>query len=115
MRTYTSPVPQWPGTIQTADYLTYPELIDWDEALTAAKAHTDPEGGSVVKFYHCLLPLAIRLVGKWEIAGLPAELGLATFPGSPALAAWLVDCISDLFRTTNGLADPNSPAPSSSA
>lgn len=113
MRDYTSPMAQWPGTIHTADYMTYPELIEWDAALTAAKPYTEGEEASVVKFYECLLPLAIRLVARWAIAGLPEAMSLATFPGSPMLAAWLIDCISDLFRITNGFTDPNSLVPSS--
>jgi len=104
---YPCDVDRWKGKIVfTNDYLSFPALVSWEKALSAAtklKESTD----SLYEFYAALLPNAIPLVGKWEIAGLPEHVTYEDFPASPRLVAWLVETITDLYEKTNA-SDPNS-------
>ena len=76
------------------------------EALDDAKKLKESDGLFV--FYAKLLPAAIPLVEKWEIKGLTNPVTYETFPASPRLVAWLVECVTDLYNKTND-SDPNSP------
>lgn len=106
MLEYTSDVERWSGKIFTAPYLTFPSLISWEKALDDAKKLKESDG--IFAFYAKLLPAAIPLVEKWELVGLPNPVTYETFPASPRLVAWLVECITDLYEKTN-TPDPNSP------
>ena len=102
---YTSDVERWPGKIFVGDYLAFPQLVVWEKALDDAKKLKESDGLFV--FYAKLLPAAIPLVEKWEIAGLPNPVTYEIFPASPRLVAWLVECVTDLYNKTND-SDPNS-------
>ena len=103
---YPCDVDRWKGKITFHnDYLSFPALVAWEKALSAAtklKESTD----SLYEFYAALLPAAIPLVKLWDISGLPNPVTYETFPASPKLVAWLVECITDLYEKTNS-SDPN--------
>lgn len=103
MLTFDSPVARWPGTVSTSDYLTYPQLIEWEKALDEAKRLGEDK--SVAEFYAAFQPIIWKIVKKWDIAGLDDPPALDDFPGSPPLMSWLVEVISDLYKKTNDI-DP---------
>ena len=102
---YASDVKRWGGKIWLPDYMSFPCLVDWEQALDGAKQLKAKDG--LFAFYAKLLPAAIPLVEKWELNGLPSPVTYETFPASPKLVAWLVECIADLYAKTNE-SDPNS-------
>ena len=103
---FISNVPGWPGKIFTGTYLTFPQLVAWEKALSrATKLKESTE--SLYEFYAELLPSAITLIKKWEIERLPENVTYENFPASPRLVAWLVETITDLYEKTNA-SDPNS-------
>ena len=103
---FTSSVAKWPGRIVTGEYITYPELVEFEAALDMAKGLG--ENSRAHAFYQSLLPAACKIVRKWEIQGLPENVTPDNFPGSLELVAWVVESISDLYKITNGQ-DPKSP------
>ena len=106
MLEYPCAVDRWKGKIEfNSDYLPFPHLVEWERALDKAK-NLKKEDGKFA-FYATLLPVAIPFVDTWEISGLPNPVTYKTFPASPRLTAWLVDCITDLYQKTNA-PDPNS-------
>ena len=105
MLEYASDVKRWSGKIFLPDYLSFPLLVTWEKALDEAKQLKETDG--LFAFYAKLLPAAIPLVEKWELNGLPNPVTYETFPASPKLVAWLVECITDLYTKTNE-PDPNS-------
>lgn len=106
MLEYPCKVDRWIGKIAFEnDYLPFPGLVIWEDALDRAKKLKESDG--LFAFYAELLPSAIPLVAKWEIGGLPESVTYKNFPASPRLTAWLVECITDLYEKTNA-PDPNS-------
>ena len=103
---FVSTVAKWPGQIVTGEYITYPELVEFEASLDAAKGLG--EDSRAHAFYQSLLPAACKIVKKWEIVGLPENVTPENFPGSLELVAWVVESISDLYKITNGQ-DPKSP------
>ena len=97
---FTSTVSRWPGKIHTADYMTFPQLVEWEKALDGAQK-LDKDNSSLSEFYGKLLPTSLSFVKQWDIKGLPEKVDSNNFPASPALIAWLVDSITELYRLTN--------------
>lgn len=116
---FDSPVSRWPGYIVLPDYLTFPALVAWEEAIDATKALKKSTG--IGEFYKALLPTCLSFVEKFNIVGLnvdangnpindkegkPITVDYCCWPASGKLTAWLVECISDLYSETNKT-DPN--------
>ena len=96
---FTSKVPRWKGKIHTADWMTWPNMIAWEEAIEdARKLGEDP---NVSLFYDKLLPATLRFIERVEIPGLPEKLQYEDVPASPRFVAFLVDSISELYQATN--------------
>jgi hypothetical protein len=64
-KTIESPYPdEYPGSITIPDGLTFPQLVDFSEALAATRGATDPK--------NCILSIAaINSIVTWEITNLP--------------------------------------------
>lgn len=101
---FVSKVARWPGKIHTAEYLRYPQLMLWEQALDSARKLG--EQTAITSFYNALLPPVFDIVTKWELEGLPDPVTIDNLPGSPPLVAWLVDSVQELYRKTNEI-DPN--------
>lgn len=114
-----STIERWPGWVEMGNYLKFPQLCAWEEAVDATKALKKNTG--VGEFYKVLLPTAISFVEKWHIVGLnvdaegnpindkegkPITVDYCNFPASGRLVAWIVECVSDLYTETNR-SDPN--------
>lgn len=110
---------RWPGYIETDNYLRFPQLCVWEEAIDATK--TLKKNTGVGEFYKHLVPVCISLVTKWHIVGLnvdaegnpindaegkPIKVDYCNWPASARLTAWLVECVSKLYSETNKT-DPN--------
>lgn len=109
---YESTVERWPGSVWMPEYMNFPSLVQWEDALSSTRALG--EDATLTQFYNSLLPTAISFVKKWEIVGLPpegdAEVTYDNFPASPKLCAWLVETISQVYKRTNE-PDPKLPEP----
>ena len=101
-----SPMTRWPGYIELPDYLTYPVLVKWDEAVVQADSVKD----NMIKFYQALLPVACSVVLEWHIEGLPDKVTAETVPASAKFVAWVVDGVMDLFEATSEPISPKAPA-----
>lgn len=116
---FESPVSRWPGYIVLPDYLPFPALVAWEEAIDATKSLKKNTG--VGEFYKALLPVCISFVKEWHIIGLNVnedgspinapdgkqiKPDYCNFPASGKLVAFLVSAVSDLYSETNR-SDPN--------
>ena len=108
MPTFASPVSRWPGTVALPDYLTLPQIIEWNEAIERAGTYTQEteDGKRVVitdapRYYITMLKPVCSIVLDWQLRGLGA-LTPETFPGTPVRSAqklmrWLVDSVAELM------------------
>ena len=96
---FTSKVPRWKGKVYTADFMRWPAMIIWEEAIENAKKLGEEPNVSL--FYDKLLPATLQFIEKVEIPGLPEELTYEAIPASPRFVAFLVDCITELYQATN--------------
>lgn len=113
MGEFKSPVKRWPGKIYLPEYLSFPDLLEWEKAMKSLQS--GPDGKTqvdMVGLYNHVLPVIMKMVVKWELEGLPEDLTPEKFPGSAELLNWLTNCVTDLFGTTNEIA-PNLPEPPS--
>lgn len=88
MKIITSPVPEFPGTIELPDFLTLPQVVDYSEAMESVK--DDKNWTKAFK----LLPHQLKITGSWHIQGLDEHPNPDTFPFTPAqppaaLLSWL--------------------------
>ena len=104
---YTSNIDRWPGKIYLPLYMNFKTLIAWEKAVRTSGLTEKTVDLEVMQ--EALLPLICKLVKKWEIEGLPENLEVDDFPGSPSLLSWVIECSMDLFTKTNGNPDPNLP------
>ncbi len=100
-----SPDSRWPGTLVMPDFMTFPALFRWEQAMNEAKKVTvsnkDSADVTTADFYLKLLPTATSLVNEWHISGLPDKVNENNFPASVKLMSWLIQCVSDLYTHTN--------------
>ena len=88
MKTITSNVPEFPGTIELPDFFTLPQVIKYSDILDSVKE--EKNWSRAFK----LLPVQLELTGNWHIQGLAEKPDPNTFPFSPAppaaaLLSWL--------------------------
>lgn len=102
-----STVSRWGGFIELPDYMTYQQLLAWENAINATKTKEGDKEPTTIEFYGALLPTAIGLVKEWHIEKLPEIVTVENIPGSLALVSWLVEAVTKLFNETNE-SDPNS-------
>ena len=105
-----SPLAKWPGAVYTNQYLSFPELISFEEIMTGLK------GSNITLrlMYEKVLPTVCEFVKKWELPGVPEQVTPEQFPGSADLLNWVVGVITSLV-SESGETDPNSPKPPSTA
>ncbi len=92
-----SPVKRWPGTVTLPEYLTWPQMEQWQAAAQEA------EDATVMTQQQLAWVRGIcAVVSTWELTGLPSAMTPDTFPATPARSAvalmgWLIREISALF------------------
>ena len=102
-----STVKRWGGFLILPEYMTYQQLLAWENAINATKVKEGGKEPTTIEFYGALLPVAISLVTEWHIEKLPEIVTVENIPGSLALVGWLVESVTKLFNETNEI-DPNS-------
>jgi hypothetical protein len=122
MKTLTSPVKKWPGTIVLPDYLNMTQAIAWEDAIADARSllpdiefeYTEdnkidttkltPEHfkylsvSQSLKYAEKMLPGILACVSEWNLEGLDAQ----NFPATPRQARidlfiWLISEITKLY------------------
>lgn len=104
-KTITSPVPKWPGTVQLADPLTFPQYMAWKDGILKARELGDSV--SQDDFDRAMLPGLCACVEKWELQGL-GQVSPETFPATPRkssakLVAWLLNEVTVLIREADDI------------
>lgn len=100
-----SPVTQFPGYVILPDYLTFPQVFAFEDAIEAAQAHT-AEDESIKdwrRYFYAMLPGLLKCVNEWHIAGIPEQPTPETFPATPQmpvaeLAGWLIGEVTALLN-----------------
>jgi hypothetical protein len=119
-RRFESPVKHFPGFVEIKEPIPYADVCVWEDAIDALNEKYPPkedEDGkrlptwSFRQFYRAAFPALFPCVEKWNIIGLPENVTVQTFPGTPAnareqLIAWLVECVSKVYKG-NEDNDPN--------
>jgi hypothetical protein len=118
-----SPVKRWPGTVTIPDYLTIPQAIEWEDALSNAKKLLPDvefdfkDDGSIdtskmkpeylefisiansLKYANEILPGIKACVLEWNLENFDSE----NFPATPRqarvdLISWLIVEITKLYK-----------------
>jgi hypothetical protein len=100
MKTYESPVEEFPGSVTMPDYLTFPQAVAYEEAIQALSALENPSSAKVDSL---LLPAIEQCVEKWDIEGVENGKIPAT-PRVPSgkLVSWLFGIIRDMYNPQEG-------------
>lgn len=80
-----SPVSEFPGTIELPEYLTLPQVIEYDQAARDSKDITDAMQKNLV-----LLPMIFKITGTWNIKGIDPKPTMDTFPYTPIIPATML-------------------------
>lgn len=119
MRTITSPVKRFPGTVTLPDYLTFPQAITWEKAIDEANALRDPvldnegnpardKNGRVIRvtksgvteaeYLNVWTPALLSVVQAWSLDGFSVEPFQATPRAALiSLFSWLIGEITALY------------------
>ena len=97
-----SPVEKFPGSVTLASPLTFPQVIEYENAIRKA-SELDADTASVADVHSLYLHAVCLCVEKWELEGIPDGVTPDTFPATPRksvteLASWLVSEILELFK-----------------
>ena len=104
----TSPVKKWPGTVTLHDPLTLPMCAAFERSNANAHALQD-QAPTRSEIQVALLSGVLACVERFDLTGLPEQIGVENFPGSPRVESarlinWLVSEVSHLYLEGN--ADP---------
>lgn len=96
-KTILSPVAKWKGSVTLSDPLTFPQSIEFEDAIKKAAEIT----GDIARYHAALIPGICACVEKWELEGL-SNVSADNFPSTPRLSAvklisWLVTEIGALY------------------
>jgi hypothetical protein len=83
-RLITSPVKEFPGTVEFPEYLTLPQVLEYKRAADSATGTDGWEHAAA------LLPVQQKLTGEWRIEGMDGKPPLDLFPFTPAPPAMLL-------------------------
>lgn len=100
MRLITSPVKEFPGTIEMPDFLTLPQVVEYSNVSNEANGKGNWEKQML------LLPVQVKLTGVWHISGLTDHPDVSVFPFTPAqpsasLLLWLHGEIVNMIMGEN--------------
>jgi hypothetical protein len=98
MKTITSPVKRFPGTVTIPDALTFPQAIAWEKAGIAASALKANPEATDAEYWQAWMPGITAVVETWNLTGFDPQKPPATPRLSIAqLVSWLVGEISTLY------------------
>lgn len=93
-RVIESPVKHYPGSVTIPDYMTYPQLGAWEEAMAAVGEHKE----NAIKALPPVWAAAREIVTEWKLEGVdPARPPATPRAAAIELAAWLINAINGLF------------------
>ena len=99
----TSPVKRFPGTVVMPDFLTLPQVLDFEETEHQIHELRESDGSvSFTKINAIQLPFILGTVLEWRIEGIPAHPTIETFPMSPRvptaqLLTWIIREVTSLY------------------
>lgn len=94
-KTLISPVKRYPGSITLPDYLTFPQVNAWEEAMQAANT----EAEDATKALPHAWKAAREIVSEWNLEGIdPAKPPATPRIAAVELATWIIGAINALFR-----------------
>ncbi len=107
-KTITSPVDRFPGRVTLPDYLTMPQVMEWERAILEARALRQQAIDdkalivTVAELDGKYVTAICSIIEKWELDNYPERVTLENFPGSPRyesglLIAWLIREIGKIY------------------
>ena len=89
------------GQITIPDVLTLPVYLEFKRALVLAN-DSESDGLDIFEQMGISLPGMIQVVEKWELAGVPENVSMETWPATPPSASillynWLLEAIVDKY------------------
>jgi hypothetical protein len=111
-KTITSPVKEFPGSVELPDYLTFPQALAYEESIRNTQVLFDEAGENLeegeeakvsqIRYDSEMLVAVCGCVEKWNLDNL-GQLAPDTFPSTPRVAsaelvAWLYEEITKMFR-----------------
>lgn len=99
MKTITSPVKRFPGTVAVPDALTFPQAIAWEKAGKAATALKASPEATDAEYLGAWMPGITACVEAWSLEGFDP----ANPPSTPRLSiirliTWLIGAITELYQ-----------------
>ena len=96
-----SPVARFPGHVTIPDYLNFPQLKAFRDAMTAAKELG--KDASLIEYHHACLPGVLPIIEQWNMDTLAQPVTADTFPVTPfkasqQLASWLIGLAIELTK-----------------
>lgn len=93
-KTLGSPVKRYPGSINLPDYLTFPQLGAWEDAMRAAGEHRE----DTLEALPFVWAAAREIVTEWNLDGVdPARPPATPRAAAIELAAWLIQSINAML------------------
>lgn len=100
MKIVTCPIPRWAGTAQIYDPLTLHQVAMVQRAIANVQKMEEPVKAEVEEV---MLPAILACVVRFNMTGIPEEMGVDQWPGSPRddsakLFEWLLGEIMVVYR-----------------
>jgi hypothetical protein len=102
---WTSGDPDFKGTVEIHDPLTYPQLIAYYDAVDEVQLlrKNGKKKVSAFKLRHSLLPSLIDCIEKWNLEHFPKKVTKETLPASPMIPSgeiieWIQDEVNSLLK-----------------
>ena len=107
MKTITSPIKRFPGTVNLFDPLTLPQAIGMERALAKVNELRDNGDATKRELNYALLPGICGCLDGGDIKGWPG-LSPDTFPATPQnasaeLLAWIIGEVVALYQDTDDI------------
>lgn len=98
MTTLTSPVEEFPGTVEMPERLTLPQALAYERAIKLAQATEDP---TQTEYDVLAVEVVCECVEEWNLEGF-GQLSPDTFPATPRAASanligWLFNSITEIY------------------
>ena len=110
MKKLTSPVKEFPGTIEFPDSLTLPQLAEYSDTALSAR------GKSEFTHVYLMLPVQRKLTGEWSIDGLQKDRNFEVEKFEPLvpllmLLKWIHEEFVKLMFEAKEIPNASSPTP----
>ena len=101
MKTITSPVKEFPGTVKLPDRLTMPQALEFERSISDAQNLIE-DNASQTEFDSVMVGVICNCVQEWALDNLD-QLSPETFPATPRqasaeLVSWLYGEIAKMYN-----------------